>query len=150
MQRDGKRVMSVLSRIRPPAQATSPRRSWLLGGDKPRSALLTGLPVIAALVFLLVGLAMLASGLSDSSRPPVVQADTLPTAASRTLIDINSATIAELARLPEVGERRARAIVELREHRPFDSLADLVHRGVLKPNELPALAELIAAYVRAD
>ncbi|MCY3567256.1 MAG: helix-hairpin-helix domain-containing protein [Chloroflexi bacterium] len=142
--------MSVLSRIRPPAQATSPRRSWLLGGDKPRSALLTSLPAIAALVFLLVGLGLLASALSDSNSPPVVHADTLPIAANRTLIDINTATIAELVTLPVVGERRARAVVELREQRPFDSLADLVQRGVLKPNELPALADLIAAYVPAD
>ena len=142
--------MSVLSRIRPPAQGASSRRSWLLGGDKPRSALLTSLPAIAALVFLVVGLMMLASALSDTNGPPVAQADTLPTAANRTLIDINTATIAELATLPGIGERRALAVVELREQRPFDSLADLVQRGVLKPNELPALADLIAAYVRAD
>lgn len=142
--------MSVLSRIRPPAQAASPRRPWLLGGSEPRTVLLTSLPAIVALLLLLVGLGLLASALSDAARPPVLQADTLPTAANDSLIDINTATIAELATLPGIGERRGRAIVELREQRPFDSLAELVHRGVLKPNELSGLADLIAAYVRAD
>jgi len=142
--------MSVLSRIRPPAQAASPRRSWLFGGSEPRTVLLTSLPAIAALLLLLVGLGVLASGLSDATRPPVLQVDALPTTTNDSLIDINTATIAELATLPGIGERRARAIVELREQRPFDSPAELVHRGVLKPNELSALADLIAAYVRAD
>ena len=112
--------------------------------------MLTNLPVIAALLFLLVGLAVLASALSGSTRPPVVHGHALPTAANESLIDINAATIAELATLPGIGERRARAIVELREQRPFSSLTDLVHRGVLRRNELSALADVVAAYVRAD
>ncbi len=142
--------MSIWSQIRPPAQTTAHRRSWLFGRTNPRVAALASLPIVAAGLCLVIGLAQLASALSDPAQSAVIQSAAMPTAANESKIDINTATAAELATLPGVGERRAQAIIELREQRPFASLADLVHRGVLKTNELPALAPLIAAYVRAD
>ena len=142
--------MSIWSQIRPPAQTAARRRSWLFGQTDPRAAVLASLPIVGAGLCLLVGLALLASALSDPVHPAVIQSAAIPTAANDSKIDINTATAAELATLPGIGERRARAMVELREQRPFASLADLVHRGVIKTNELQALAPLIAAYVLAD
>lgn len=42
------------------------------------------------------------------------------------LIDLNSATLGQLVRLPGVGEQRARSIVQFRMRRPFRRPADLM------------------------
>ena len=70
--------------------------------------------------------------------------------ADPSLIDLNTATVAELATLPGVGETRARAIIASRERAQFSSLVDLVDRGILRPSELAAIAELATVYVSFD
>ena len=74
----------------------------------------------------------------------------LPTESRAILIDLNSATIAELSTLPGIGGRRAEAIVLIRTARPFDSLADLADRGILRTSEVLAIAELATVYVARD
>src|SRR5262245_51893354 len=66
--------------------------------------------IVAAVVTLLVG----ANGLAGTSRAEVEQR-----------IDINTATAAELATLPGIGDSKAKAIVEYRAADPFQTVDDL-------------------------
>ncbi len=55
----------------------------------------------------------------------------LPAAAAKTLspgerIDLNRASVSELMRLPGVGEKRAKAIVEHRARQPFRRVEDVL------------------------
>ena len=95
----------------------------------------------------LVGLAVQQSA---SQADLEVRAAELPTESRAILIDLNSATIAELSTLPGIGGRRAEAIVLVRAARPFDSLADLADRGILRTSEVLAIAELATVYVARD
>ncbi len=138
------------SEIRPPraADAETPLRRRL--GRAGRAGI-GWLPLWIAISALLFGLAEL--GEQRSGEPVAwIEADaSIPI--SRThpaLIDINRASAAELATLPRVGDLRAQRIVEQRAQRPFRSLMDLVERGLLRPTELAAVAELARVYVSAD
>ncbi|MFO0694812.1 MAG: helix-hairpin-helix domain-containing protein [Polyangiales bacterium] len=59
--------------------------------------------------------------LAAVAHPAAAQAPSPPT-----VVDVNSATLEELVRLPGIGETRARAILETRARRPFRRLQDLM------------------------
>lgn len=106
-------------------------------------------PAITAVILALSGLAVVASQESGSSPAPVIRDAPAPTTSHDNLIDINTATLAELETLPGIGASRAEAIIQLRAQRPFRSLADLADRGILRPAQLVALAEQATVYVPA-
>jgi DNA uptake protein ComE-like DNA-binding protein len=108
------------------------------------------MPTIIAIAVALAGLGNLAVRQSAMSSPPTIREGALPTAERHTLIDLNTATPAELATLPGIGASRAEAIVLIRAQQPFRSLADLADRGVLRPTEVLALADLATAYVTIE
>lgn len=107
-------------------------------------------PLVLAVIAALAGLAAIADQQLKADPPLIVTSVDLPTTAAPSLIDLNTATAAELATLPGVGETRARAIVLSRERARFTSLADLVDRGILRPTQLAAIAEQAAVYVTFD
>src|SRR5687768_11411464 len=58
-------------------------------------------------------------------------ADTPPAAAAEGTVNLNTATAAQLQLLPGIGESRARAIIEVRQRRPFARVDDVVGvRGI--------------------
>ncbi len=136
--------------IRPPAPQKrvdgDARSRW--PNLRRRSA--SWLPLLFAVAMALGALGSLAVQQSQSQIDPVVRAAQLPTESRPTLIDLNAATIAELSTLPGIGDRRAEAIVLVRSRRPFDSLADLVDRGILRPSEVLAITEFATVYVAGD
>ena len=142
--------MPIRLEIRPPGP---PKR---VDGDtrsrwpnlRRRSA--SWLPLLVAVAMALGALGSLAVQQSQSQIDPVVRAAQLPTEARPALIDLNAATIAELATLPGIGDRRAEAIVLVRSERPFVSLADLVERGILRPPEALAIAEFATVNVSRE
>jgi outer membrane protein assembly factor BamD len=64
---------------------------------------------------------------ADGTAAPAVTAQTLPSAVTRTGVDLNSATEAEIAKLPGINKLTAKRIVA---SRPFLSLNDLIRVGV--------------------
>lgn len=143
--------MLVWSEIRPPDRAPASRasrRDRLLAATR---RVVRTAPLIAALTVALIGLALFADRGGDAPGPHHVSDAAIPTTVSPApLIDLNTASVAELATLPGIGETRARAIVELRAGRPYTSLADLVERGLLRPTELAGIAGLAMAYVTIE
>lgn len=143
--------MSVWSEIRPPDRSlASPvsRRDRLLAATR---AVVHASPLIASLAAALIGLAVLADRGADAPVPHHVSDAAIPASVSPApLIDINTASVAELATLPGIGETRARAIVELRAKRSVASLADLAERGLLTPAELAQIADLATVYVTIE
>ena len=148
--------MAFWTEIRPPRGVNDPNRStkppisraqrvW-----KSARRLVVHAPAIVAGVCALCGLIAVADLRSAIPSPPVVQQQPAPTTSRATLIDFNTATVAELATLPGIGASRAEAIVTLRRQQPFTSLADLLDRGILSPTELLAIADLAAVYVTID
>ena len=142
--------MSLWSEIRPPTpdhtgdgNDLSPRVGTLVKAAK-------WLPLALALLAALLGLAVVAHQQSTSEQPLIVESADLPTNSSVQLIDVNTATVAELATLPGIGKTRAKAMIALRERARFTSLADLVDRGVLRPSQLTAIAEQATVYVTFD
>lgn len=142
--------MSFWSEMRPP-MATEP-------SDRPTRRTLVrtfrrGLlyaPLAVALIAAAGGLFAVAKQQSTAREPLIVQTVDLPTSSTQRLIDLNTATIAELATLPGVGETRARAIVATREQAPLRSITDLVDRGILRLTDLSAIAEQATVYVFID
>ncbi len=108
------------------------------------------MPATVAAFCAVSGLLVVADLHSTIPAQPIVSEMPAPTSTRVTLIDFNTATAAELATLPGIGASRAEAIVELRQQAPFSSPADLVERGILRPSELLAIADLAAVYVPAD
>ena len=142
--------MPIWSEIRPPQPAdrpTSPAPHLL---TRPRRKTTIWLPAVVAIAFALIGLGLVANQQSAINPEPTIRDTTAPTTTRPTLIDINSATITELATLPGIGVSRAEAIVQLRAQRAFSSLADLADRGVLRPGEVIDIANLATAYVTVD
>ena len=139
--------MPFWTEIRPPrppeAAAVGPRRriSRLVLGSA------VWWPAIAALIFALSGLAVVASQQSATGPVPIIRDAAPPTTIHDGLIDLNTATLAELQTLPGIGASRAEAIVQLRTQDPFSSLTDLADRGILTPKQLLPLAELATVYV---
>ena len=139
--------MSFWTEIFPPRQpgraTLSPRRRvWqlVLGSA-------VWWPAVASLILVVAGLAVIADQGSSAQPAPIVREAAVPTTQRDGLIDINTATHAELETLPGIGASRAEAIVQLRAQQPFSSLADLVDRGILSPTQLLDIAELAAVYV---
>lgn len=60
------------------------------------------------------------------------------------LIDLNSATQAELESLPGIGPVRAGRIIDERQHGPFQSTDELVERGIIPASVYEGLRDLIA------
>lgn len=108
------------------------------------------LPAIIAAMIAAAGLAVIAEQKSASHPPPIIRDVAPPTSDHPVLIDLNSGTVAELATLPGIGVSRAEAILLLRAQKPFDSLADLVDRGILRPSEAQAISELATVYVKSQ
>ena len=139
--------MSFWTEVLPPKQpgraTLSPRRRvWrlVLGSA-------VWWPAVAAFILVVAGLVVVA-GQGSSAKPALIIRDgAAPTAYRDGLIDLNTATHAELETLPGIGASRAEAIVQLRAQQPFGSLADLVDRGILSPAQLLDIAELAAVYV---
>ena len=139
--------MSFWTEIRPPRpteQAPSDNTSRFASISR---SLPDWLPAIVAIALLLAALGVLADQQSTSHTEPEIRLAALPTESRLALIDLNTATIAELSILPGIGETRAQAIVLLRAQQPFRSLADLADRGVLRPTEILALADVATVYV---
>ena len=142
--------MPVGLEIRPPRPPTQ-----IDGGGRSRwsmvpRVLVSWLPLLLAVAMVMGALASLAAQQSQSQIDPVVRADELPMESRPALIDLNAATTAELATLPGIGDRRAEAIILVRSEQPFGSLVDLVDRGILRPSEVLAIAELATVYVAGD
>lgn len=142
--------MPVGLEIRPPRPPTQ-----IDGGRRSRWSMVlrvsvSWLPLLLAVAMVMGALASLAAQQSQSQIDPVVRAAELPTESRPALIDLNAATTAELATLPGIGDRRAEAIILVRAEQPFGSLVDLVDRGILRPSEVLAIAELATVYVAGD
>ncbi len=77
-------------------------------------------------------MACFAGLLSFASIQPVsAQDDDAPQAQEMSLVDLNTATEAELVSLPGIGPSKARAIIERRENRPFRRVAEIMRvRGI--------------------
>lgn len=143
--------MSVWSEIRPPDRSRDSPASRRDRWPAATRRVVHAAPLIAALTAALIGLALLAARGADAPGAHHVSEAATPTAVSPApLIDLNTASVAELATLPGIGEVRARAIVELRARRPYTSLADLAERGLLRPAELAGIADLAMAYVTIE
>lgn len=82
---------------------------------------------------------------SPAPRPPTVAAATAVAAPPPTLVDINRADLAQLARLPGVGPGLAQRIIEERERRGrFESPEELRHVLGMGPKKLAAIRPFIA------
>ena len=150
IETDWSSAMSFWPEIRPPTQEAThdpndhpSTTSWV------RKAVVH-LPLAVALIAAFLGLAVIADQQMSSDPPLIIESADLPTASAANLIDLNTATVAELATLPGIGETRARAIIALREQARFASLADLADRGILRPSQLIAIAEQATVYVTYD
>lgn len=142
--------MSNWSEIRPPKRSGTERR-----GSGPRTIgacrrAIVFAPLGLAVFAALMGLAAIANQQSTPDPPLIVKSVDLPTASEPGLIDLNTATVAEMATLPGIGETRAKAIILSRERSRFTSLADLVDRGILRPTQLAAIAKQATVYVTFD
>lgn len=142
--------MAFWTEIRPPSPPGQP-------GDAVRARLarqlrrqVMWLPAIVSVVIAAAGLGVIAEQQSAGYHPPIFRDTAPPTAEGPALIDLNRATAAELATLPGIGDSRAEAILLLRAEKPFDSLADLVERGILKPSEAQVISDLATVYVAND
>jgi len=69
---------------------------------------------------------------------------TLAGAGSGKLVDINTASVAELTSLPGIGPAKAAAIVEQRERSPFKSIADLTRVSGIGERTLEELRDKIS------
>lgn len=72
--------------------------------------------IVRTLVPFLLALHLAAAASPAAAEPP----------SPAVVVDVNSATLEELVRLPGIGETRARAILETRARRPFRRLQDLM------------------------
>lgn len=75
---------------------------------------------------LLVGLLCGALTLTMSASPSRADADAETAGVSAALVNINTASSAELQRLPGVGPSRAQAIIAQRERRPFRRIEEIM------------------------
>ena len=74
-----------------------------------------------------------------------IPAEGEPVASSAELVDINTATLAELDTLPDIGPVRAEAIIASRESDGrFETIDDLVLRDVISPALFEQIRDLIA------
>lgn len=59
------------------------------------------------------------------------------------LVDLNTASAADLEALPGIGAARSRAIIAARQAQPFVSSDDLVTRGILPPDVYEAIRDRV-------
>jgi len=142
--------MSIWSEIRPPRRDVTESRGGRLRAIWSFRRAIGFAPLGLAVIAALMGLAAIAHQQSTADQPLIVESVDLPTASEPSLIDLNTATVAELATLPGVGETRAKAIIVSRERFRFTSLADLFARGILSPTQLAAIAEQAAVDLTFD
>ena len=142
--------MPIWTDIRPPKSAQIPSPVDRRFAARILCRLLVRLPVLASVSAAAIGLVVVASQQSATSPDPIVRDAAAHTAIRPMLIDLNTATVAELATLPGVGASRAETIALLRAQQPFRSLADLADRGILRPAEIIAIADVATVYVDID
>ncbi len=140
-------LLAIWTEGRPPPALRARLWAWLRVWLR-RALLWT--PALSAATAASIGLGVVASQQTADQPPPVIRDTPLPTAVRPVLIDINTATAAELATLPGLGPSRAEAIIQLRARQPFRSLADLVERRILRPAEVIAIAGAATVYAPAD
>lgn len=148
--RDNERMASIWAEIRPPNPAGRSTPPTKRRGARALRRLLLCTPSLAAISAAIAGLVIVANQQSAKGPEPIMRADPAPTVIRPVLVDLNTATVAELATLPGIGTSRAETIVDLRVQQPFRSLADLADRGILRPAEILALAGLATVYVDLD
>ena len=74
---------------------------------------------------------------------PAKKAEPAKPAAAGKKIDLNTATAAELDTLPQIGEARAKAIIEARAKGKFKNWDDFVKRNVVPSNAESAIKDLV-------
>jgi len=133
--------------IRPPAPATTFNADAVSRSSIFRRASFVWLPPVLSIALVAAALVSLAVQQAEPHADIEVRVGALPTEPRAALIDLNTATLAELSSLPGLGETRAEAIIRLRAEQAFTSLADLVERGILRASEVQAISELATVYV---
>jgi competence protein ComEA len=102
--------------------------------------------ITAVFVFLLFMIALFpCSGQSLQSLPPVVKQPTVgeKIAASKDLLDINTATAAELKALPGMGDAYVARLIA---GRPYTAKNQLTQRGILPASAYERIKPLIVAH----
>ncbi len=67
-----------------------------------------------------------------------------PPAAATTRVNLNTATAAELDRLPQIGATRAQAIITARNQEKFKNWDDFIARKIVPENAEAAIKDLVA------
>lgn len=121
-----------------PATSAPPAQRWLIFRRSDQAAV--ALLLVGALIW--CGIFLLKTS-STSGNMTNVELDDAGNSLRRSvpyLVDINSADVAELGELPQVGPNLARRIIEHRElHGPFRTADDLLRVKGIGPKTLAAL-----------
>lgn len=62
---------------------------------------------------------------------------------SNVLININTASLSELDKLPGIAQKRGQSIIE---HRPYSNIEELLSKGVLTPSVYQKVKDLVTVY----
>ena len=89
-----------------------------------------------------IGLLLLLPAVAQTAALPKPPSPTAATLAAETLVDINSASLAELDKLPGVGPARAKAIIE---NRPYSGKDNLIQRKIIPLNVYNQIKDKIIA-----
>ena len=93
-------------------------------------------------VALALSLFIAAPATAQTSAPKSAPAATAAKPAAAALLDINSATKAELDALPQIGSARADAIIK---GRPYKGKDDLINKKIIPQNAYDAIKDKIIA-----
>jgi competence protein ComEA len=102
--------------------------------------------LITSVVLALLSAPAFAQGMQPSTtpapaaKPATTGAATAPVAAK---VNLNTATVAELDKLPQVGPARSKAIVEARAKAKFKNWDDFVARKVIPADATAALKDVV-------
>jgi DNA uptake protein ComE-like DNA-binding protein len=99
--------------------------------------------VMAVLVMGAYGTALAAAQTTANSTAPAQQTVAEKIAASKNLLDINTATPAELKALPGMGDAYAKRVIA---GRPYTAKNQLTTRGILPADEYEKIKPLIVAH----
>jgi competence protein ComEA len=96
------------------------------------------------LVLIILSVALALSGCSRTANNAGAKNSRASSANSNTgqLVDLNSASKAELERLPGVGDAYAQRIID---HRPYQRKDDLVHRDIIPESVYQKISDLVIA-----
>ena len=98
------------------------------------------------IVALALSLFLAAPAIAQTSAPAPKMAPaattTAPKPAAASLVDINSATKAELDALPQIGPARSEAIIK---NRPYKGKDDLINKKIIPQNAYDAIKDKIIA-----